>query len=122
MTTKVIAIDFDGTIAEYKGFKGKGIFGKPIKGVNFVLNKLKNEGHTLVINTTRLEIHQVGEYLEKHDIPYDYINHNPEDIKRQLHPCKVDADIYIDDKALRFEGDWNKTLLEIREHKLWWRK
>ena len=28
---------------------------------------------------------------------------------------KPAADIYIDDKALRFEGDWNQTLEEMKK-------
>ena len=117
----VLAIDFDGVISEYTTWKGKGNFGTPIAGCAEAIKKLKEAGHTIIIYTTRLEIHQVKEYLESYNILFDYINHNPEDSRRMLHPNKMNADVYIDDKAVTFKGDWVEVADRIIEFKPWWR-
>lgn len=119
---KTIAIDFDGTIAGYDGWKGKGVFGKPIAGAAESLNRLKEEGWTIIIFTTRLEIDLVCDYLRKYSIPFDHINHSPETQEQFLHPSKVLADVYLDDRAIRFSGVWSDALEEINQHKdPWWR-
>jgi len=116
-----IAIDFDGCISKYEGYKGKKIFGEVIPGTKETFERLRKQGHTIIINTNRIEILEVKEYLEYHGIPFDYINHNPKNVTWWLNPTKVRADIYIDDRGLKFEGDWDKTLVEVDNFKEWWR-
>lgn len=119
---KTLAVDFDGTIAKYDGWRGKGKFGTPIDGVKSALSELKVEGWTIMIYTTRLEIHQVKEYLDQYKIPYDYINFTPDNISQQLHPSKMRADVYIDDRNVQFKGNWKETLEAVHNFKEWWRK
>lgn len=119
---KTIAIDFDGVISKYDGWRGKGVFGLAIPGVVEAINKLKALGFTIIINTTRLEVHQIKGYLLHHNIPYDYVNYNPENTKQDLHPSKVLADIYIDDRAITFDGDWDSMVGKVCNFKVWWRK
>ena len=119
----VIAVDFDGVISDYAGFKGKGVFADPVLGCKIFLDQLRYSGWTIIVNTTRIEVHQIAEYLAMHEIPYDHINHNPENIKQHLHPAKVLADVYLDDRAIRFTGRWSPELLaKINNHKPWWKE
>jgi adenylylsulfate kinase len=119
---KTLAVDFDGVIASYDVWKGKGNFGEPIDGVHKYIQKLRNLGWRIVIHTTRLETHQVKEYLDRHGIQYDYINHNPENIEQQAHPCKPLATVYLDDRGLTFNGDWERAFNNIIDFEVWYRK
>lgn len=119
---KSIAIDFDAVVSEYYGWQGKGVFGVPVKGARESLDWLKQAGYRVIIDTTRAETWLIAEYMKKHSIPYDYINFNPENLRQHLSPVKVVADVYVNDRGLRFDGDWKKTLLEIIRFKPWWKK
>ena len=121
--TKTIAIDFDGVISEYNGWRGKGVFGPPTPGVLYALTQFKETGYIVIVYTCRLEIDLIKEYMEKHNLPYDYINFSPVNIIQDLHPAKVAADVYIDDKGLRFIGSWSLAFInEVLEFKPWWRE
>lgn len=109
----IIAIDFDGTIAHYDGWKGRGVFGKPIDGAKEALKFFVDNGHTIIINTCRLEIDDVTKYLEKNGIEYNYINHSPKNVDNMLHPAKQFADVYIDDRGICFQGFWNKEFIDL---------
>ena len=118
-----IAIDFDGVISSYSGWKGKGVFGDPIEGVKEALVALKGNNHTIIINTTRLEIDLVAAFLKKWEIPYDHINLSPRNQEQMLHPAKQAADVYIDDRAVCFQGKWDEDFLkQVKNFKPWWRK
>lgn len=117
-----IAIDFDGVIASYDGWKGKPTFPKPVAGVKFALDAIKAAGDIIIVNTCRKEIEAVRNYMDEYLLPYDYINFNPENEKQGLSDRKIVADVYIDDRAIRFSGNWLDTLSEIDNFKPWWRK
>lgn len=119
---KTIAIDFDGTISEYKEYKGKGIFGEPVSGAKEAIKKLKDSGWSIIIYTTRAESNQIREYLNSHDIPFDYINHNPYNIENDCFHGKPKADVYLDDRAITFTGDWKKTTHDIENFEEWWKR
>ena len=108
---KVVAVDLDGTILEYNGWRGHSRFGKPIEGAKEALEELKRRGFIIVIWTTRFNTKEIGEYLRRCGIPFDYINENP----YQPPDCsnKIYADYYIDDRAVEFRGDWASVLGKI---------
>lgn len=111
MTT--VCFDFDGVLAEYDGWKGHGIIGKPIKEMIDLVGRLHNAGHTLVLCTTRLNAHPfvdmpnkvdkevvsgyadvcIREFLEGEGILTFFSKIGCE---------KVFADYYIDDRAIRY--------------------
>ena len=109
---KIIAVDFDGTIADYVGDK-RGIenYGKVIEGAKKALAKFKAEGHVIIIYSCRNEVEDIRTYLNDNDIIYDYINYSPRN-DSQFHSGKPVADIYIDDKALVFKGVWDEQFVE----------
>lgn len=107
-----VAVDFDNTIATWKGFSdtGKALVGEPVKGVQEALRALKKLGFYIVIWTSRMskELRDspsdreaqwkfVKSYLERYDIPWDEIDRG--DLGKRP------FDFYIDDRNVPF-GDW----------------
>lgn len=104
-----ICIDLDGVICELRGENENYKDLNPIDGAINKINKLKREGHYIIIYTARrMKTHKANQgkiiadigkitldWLEKYDIPYD-----------EIYFGKPWADIYIDDNAFRFEN-WN---------------
>ena len=117
MRGKTICIDFDGVIAEYKKFEGKGIFGEIIQGAKENICKLKDEGWIIIIYTTRSETDLIYEYLINNGISPDYINYNPKNSELGLNLGKPIADIYLDDRAINFDGRWDLTFDKIKNFK-----
>lgn len=113
----IIAIDLDGTILKYDGWKGEESFGEPIPGAVEALQTLKQQGHTIVIHTCRNVSKAMAEHLRANQIPFDRINVSPVDTRPRHVPHKPPADVYIDDKALRFKGDWPKMLKLLKGFK-----
>lgn len=106
-----ICFDIDGTICELKSYIGSYDKVQPLPGIVELMHKLKDDGHTIILNTARhmktckgnvgLVVAKQGkallDWLDKHDIPYD-----------ELYFGKPYADIYIDDNCHRFEGNWDQ--------------
>lgn len=104
----IVAVDFDGTIAKFDGWKGEEHIGDPIPGAKEALTKLKEQGHVIIVYTCRKRTDLVEKWLQEHGIPYDYVNENP--VGPETHPSKLYADYYIDDSAVPFRGDWKEVL------------
>ncbi len=107
---KVVAVDFDGVIVDYKEWSGHNSFGKVKEGAREVLQEFRRRGWVIVVWTTRYNKEGIRKYLEENGIPFDYINENPlgpPDTSRKIH-----ADVYIDDKAIRFES-WEQARIEV---------
>ena len=112
---RTIAVDFDGVIANYDGYKGPGVFGDPRPDVREAMLALKSEGWKIIINTTRGE-KEITAYLAQHGFPYDEFNSNS-DYKTQ--GSKPVADVYWDDRAVCYSGDARKDIEAIRNFKTW---
>ena len=112
---RTIAVDLDGVIAEYDGWKGRGVLGAPRADVVEALRVLRDEGWKIVIHTTRGE-DEVRDYLASHQIPHDEINRNTDYRTGGVKPV---ADVYWDDRALRYSGDARKDLEAIRSFRTW---
>lgn len=121
---KTIAVDFDGVIASYEGYKGYGVFGAPVDliGIITTLKYLRESNWKIIIYTARSEIKFISEYLDKYNIPYDFINHNPKNAELHCSPCKPVADVYLDDRAITFNGNWVDIINKIENFKPWWKK
>ncbi len=118
MKKKTICIDFDGVIAQYQGWEGEDKFGSPVPGVQSALKVLRKEGFQIIIFTTRGNEDGLQQYLKENDIPYDYINENPEQPKGS-NSGKPIADLYVDDRSVCFRGSWKRTLEDIAYFRPW---
>ncbi len=118
-----IAIDFDGVLHGYsKGWSDGSIYDAPVPGAAEAMKKLKEEGHTLYIFSTRTNpifkkkkedsVDQkvmMEEWMKQHGIPFDKV----------WTFGKPMADLFIDDRAIGFRGDWQATLQDVSEFKVW---
>jgi hypothetical protein len=98
-----LGIDFDGTIVE-EGFPEIGA----IKPRTIELMKQAKElGHLIIVWTARsgqyLENAKV--FLDENNIPYDYLNENPEDeyAKRGEQGRKLFCNYYLDDRSVHVD-------------------
>lgn len=105
--------DIDGTIAELRQIGESYADVKPKEGAVEFLKKLNEEGHYIILYTARnmetysgnlgkINVAQgpiLYEWLEKYEIPYN-----------EIYFGKPSADVYIDDKGLKFES-WKNLKL-----------
>ena len=113
-----VCIDLDGTIAHYKEWQGEEFFGDPVEGVGLALEQLGKEGWKIIIYTTRSNQTLIEAYLKGNSIPFDYINHNPDQPENAI-GGKPYADVYVDDRGVQFNGNWSVTLNEVRHFAPW---
>ena len=95
---KVIAVDFDGTLAKNRYPN----IGEPnIKLINHLI-KRKAYGDKLILWTCRIdkELDDAIEWCKEHGLEFDTVNDNlPEIIEAwDSNPRKIFADIYLDDR------------------------
>lgn len=91
----ILAIDFDGVIHDIKNPLPGRRMGGPIIGAKEALVGFKREGHHIVIFTVRANSEAskmtVIDWLTYYEIPFDDVTN-----------IKINADYYIDDKAIQF--------------------
>ena len=111
---KTICIDLDGTLAEYHGWDGEWTeIGEPLPGAWEFCRALRQAGWRIIIHTCRGDLDAVRDWLDANTIAYDGINatdHNAEGSSE-----KPIADVYLDDRAVRFEGDFMRDCCEEGE-------
>lgn len=96
----LVAIDLDGTLAEYDEFD-EDYIGDPIPhGVQRV-QQLKDAGVAIVIFTCREDNELLRGWLAENDVPYDAINENPNTPHSKS--GKVFAHAYWDDRGVNAE-------------------
>jgi hypothetical protein len=115
---RAIAIDFDGVINSYKsGWKGPTETDEPVLSAAESVNGLWNRGYKLIIFSTRANtpegITTIREYLRKHT------ENNELADSIEITDRKPIADVYIDDRAIPFNGDWEETIGQIEGFKPW---
>jgi len=110
-----IAVDLDGVIANYDGWRGASVIGPPRPDVVKALALLKSEGWKIVIHTTR-SAEAITGYLTNAQVPYDEINENSDYATSSPKPV---ATVYWDDRAVRYSGDALRDLALIRTIRTW---
>jgi hypothetical protein len=106
---KTLALDFDGVLAAYSGWKGPDKVGAPLEGAIAFLERMSKH-YQLVIHSTR-EPKLIAGWLEQYCPQLvDKI-----DIAREKPP----AWLSIDDRALCFKGVY-PTANQIDAFRPWW--
>lgn len=103
MKKPTIAVDMDGTIHAYsKGWYDGSMYDEPIPGAIDALLNLMNRGYTVVIFSAR-PADIIRPWMEKHWINKFYPMPEITNIK----PAAI---AYIDDRAVKFNGNWAEML------------
>jgi hypothetical protein len=115
---KTIAMDFDGVINSYKsGWKGPTETDEPVLSAAESISSLFNRGYRLIIFSTRAQtpegVETIREYLRKHTENDLLVN------SIEITDRKPIADVYIDDRAIPFTGNWEETLEKIETFEPW---
>lgn len=115
--TPTLAIDLDGTLANYDKWRGEDHFGSlrtDSDGYTAAdgMRELHNLGCRLIIWTTRGNTERVREWLDNNEVPYDTINENPDQPEGTSR--KVIADLYADDRAVDARKPWREIVKEIK--------
>lgn len=114
---KTVVFDFDGVIHSYKsGFKGVDVIPDPtVNGIREAIAEIRAAGYKVVVVSTRCReesgIAAIKEYLRNNAIVVDEITHT-----------KPPAVVYIDDRAICFDGDTEGLLSKIKAFKPWYYK
>lgn len=111
---QTLVFDFDGVIHSYtSGWKGVGVIpDPPVPGIKEAIDDIRAAGYEVVVVSTRCADPEgmiaVFQYLKRNGIEVD-------DIRKEKPP----AIVYIDDRAICFDGDPTTLLGKIRDFKPW---
>lgn len=106
--SKTICVDYNGVLDEYRGYRKEVYPPKP--GAREFLQTLKNAGYKIVILTS----------ADKNDVASFLTANNMANFVDVITNEKVPAIIYVDDRAVRFDGDFSKVLQEILKFIPYW--
>ena len=102
----IVAVDFDGTIACRDENHNLVL----VPGADTYIRKIKELGHTVILYTCREGKNQwkAEKFMEEHNIPFDFVNANFEGhASKYGHDSrKINADVYVDDKAVGGMPAW----------------
>ncbi len=108
----VIMIDLDGVLDEYEKYDKSKIPKIRNGAKDFIKNLYEMKKYDLVLFTTRSP-KLATFWLIDNNIDKYFI-----DVTNVKYPAKI----YIDDRAIQFNGDYNNTLKEIETFKTYWKK
>lgn len=108
-----VAVDLDGTLTRGAKFKSADHIDPPRDGAREALEQFKEWGFRVIIFTVRGNTERVREWLEEHEIPFDFINENPDQPPDSS--GKIIADVYIDDRAIRADEPWPVLARKVKK-------
>lgn len=106
---RTVCLDFDGVLHSYRsGWRGAEVIpDPPIHGTREAIARLRQQ-YRVVIYSARCRSEEgrlaVQNWLRTHDIQVD-----------EVCDYKPPALVYVDDRAIRFCGDWAQTISDIRQ-------
>jgi hypothetical protein len=106
-----VAVDLDGTLYKYDTWKGEDHFGTLRRGALKALREFQRRGWRVIIFTTRGNTARVKQQLHADDVPFDYINENPDQPAGTS--AKVIADVYLDDRAVDASVAWDRVVAAV---------
>jgi len=107
-----IAVDLDGTLAKHYDKYDADSIPDPRPGAKDAMEAFKAKGCKVIIYTVRGNKKLIKDWLKEHEIPYDYINENPDQPSDTSD--KPIADLYIDDRGVDARASWTKILERTR--------
>ena len=122
----ILAIDFDGTIAEHPQEGDKSV-GPEIYGAIAALRYLKQHDLTLILWTCREGdwLDEAVKWLAERGVVFDKVNENVMSLTdsqgNTCWPRKVFADLYIDDKQIGGYQGWHYRVQEIMKELGTWK-
>lgn len=115
MNKKTIVFDFDGVIHRYsKGWQDGSIYDIPVEGIKETIEELMKDYEVVVVSTRCAEedgVKAVREWLQKHNIKVTAI-------KKEKPP----AVMYVDDRAINFNGNCKTLMRDIKKFRSWTEK
>lgn len=115
---KTICIDIDGTITHYIEWVDAQTFGDVLPHCAEAIHHLKADGWFVIIYSTRADKAQITRFLNEHNVPFDAINENPNQPANAV-GGKPYADVYLDDRAIQFDGHWEDMYERISSFAPW---
>lgn len=106
--SKVIAVDFDGTIVEHK----HPAIGKEMLFAFATLKALQQKGHKLLLWTIRTGplLDEAVEFCKKNGVEFYAVNKNyPEEEMTERTARKLNADVFIDDRSIGGFIGWSEV-------------
>ena len=108
---KTIMIDLDGVLDNYTYYTDE--IPEIKTGAKEFLEKLyKSNKYEMILFTTR-PLKQATIWLQNNKIDKYF---------KDVTNVKIPAYIYLDDRSIKFEGDYDKTFSEIENFKVYWKK
>ena len=107
---KSIALDFDGVLNNYRGYDGDNL-GQPRPGCKEFLQKLHKRYFVVILSARRYS--KIIKWLDDNDL-WDYVDN--------VTSMKPPAIAYIDDRAIKFDGDYDQALKQLWGFKPYWKK
>lgn len=116
---KTVVFDFDGVIHSYiSGWKGPIVIpDPPVAGIRDALKEIHEAGYEVVIVSTRCAYVSGKKAIEKWLDEY-MMSEFVDKVCKEKPP----AIVYIDDRAICFDGDPNALLDKVRNFKPWYQK
>lgn len=106
--SKVLAIDFDGTVVEHK----YPAIGKEMLFAFATLKALQQKGHKLILWTIRTGnlLQDAVDYCKENGVEFYAVNKNyPEEVLDEKTSRKLNADIFIDDRCIGGFIGWSEV-------------
>ena len=111
---RTICFDFDGVIHSYvSGWHGDTVIKDPVvEGIAQAIKDIRDAGYQVIIQSTRCKtlngVHAIRKYLKDNNIEVDGIS-----------STTPPAIVYIDDRAIRFDGNAASLLEKVNSFKPW---
>jgi hypothetical protein len=107
----IVCLDFDGVLHDAAHPKPGRRMGPPIAGAYEAVRALLRRGHVVLVHTARAQTEaqlvHVSDWLDYYGFPNEV----------RVVLAKPAADVYLDDKGLRFRGDWDATLVQVESYR-----
>lgn len=115
----IIAVDFDGTIVEHKYPE----IGNELPFATATLRMLAEENHRLILWTVRHGelLQEAVDWCKERGVEFYAVNKNyPEEkVDNEDGYCKINAELFIDDRNLGGLPDWGEIYQMVKYGKEW---